>query len=210
MPFLFDAATGRYRDSDTGRLVSEARVRLAVDAAADTASEHLAHLSARLLSGELRLSEWQMEAMRTIRLGHVAAGVVAHGGRAKMTPADWGFIGRRIRDEYGYLRDFANGIEAGAVPLDGRIAARAALYGQGIRPTFEAMRSRDAAGYGYQAERSVMHPAEHCSECVNEAGRGWVELGSIVPIGSRQCLANCHCTIARRPAPARRHLRAVS
>lgn len=212
MPFLFDAAIGRYRDTDSGRLIPESRVRLAVDQVADLASKRLAALSQRVLTGELRLSEWQLEAMRVVKTANVAAGVIARGGKARMTPSDWGYLGRRIRDEYAYLRGMASDVESGAQVLDGRFPARSRLYGQGARVTFEAVRSRDAAGYGYQQERSVLHPAEHCAGCIGEAARGWVDVGTLIPIGSRTCLSNCRCTIARRRTRTSeaRHLRAVS
>lgn len=198
MPYRWDENLGRYRDADTGRLVSEALVRLAVDAVADAASDRLADLTERLVRGELRLAEWQVESMRVIKTSHVAAGVAAHGGKTQMTPAAYGFLGSEIREQYRYLRDFARDLEAGTVPLDGRLVARAGMYGQHARVTYEAVRTKDARQYGYVQERNILHASESCSECRDLSARGWVDVGSLPPVGSRRCLSRCRCTVTRR------------
>jgi len=203
MPFTYDTALGRYRD-DRGRLVSEARIRLAVDQVADAASDLLADLSNRLVRGSISLASWQAEAMRVIKVSHVAAGVAAQGGKAQMMPADYGAIGRQIRDQYSYMRSFANAVADGSVPLDGRLVARAGMYGQHARVLYEGMRARDARSRGYIQERNVLHANESCPECSGLSRAGWVEIGTLPPIGSRQCLSRCRCTIARRRASEQR------
>ena len=198
MPFTYDTRLGRYRD-EAGRLVSEARIRLAVDQVADAASDIMADVTERLRRGELRLAEWQVEMMRTVKQAHVAAGVAAQGGRLQMTPSAFGFLGSEIKEQYRYLRDFANAIEAGTVSLDNRlVVARAAMYGQHTRVTYEAIRARDAQNRGYVMERNVLHAQESCAQCVSLARLSWVDVGSLPPIGSRTCLSRCRCTISRR------------
>lgn len=207
MAILFDRALGRYRDS--GRLISDARVRLAVDALADAASDRLADLTDRLMHGNLTLADWQLQAMATIRTAHVAAGVAAQGGKAQMEPAHYGFLGSEIRAQYAYLRDLANGIAGGTVPLDGRLVARAGMYGQHARISYEAVRARDARSRGYTEERNVLHSQESCRECSGLSSQGYGALGTLPPIGSRSCLSRCRCTIARRRGE-QRSLRLVS
>lgn len=213
MAYRYNPASGRYYDVENGRFVSEGTVRAAVDQVADAASGRLAALTDRLRAGDLKLADWQREAMATIKESHVAAGVVAQGGRAQMTQSAYGFLGHEIRDQYVALRDLANGIAAGDVPLDGRLVARAGMYGQHARVTYEAIRAREGQARGETEERSILHAAQHCDQCRTEAGRGWVTIGTLVPIGQRQCLVNCRCTIERRVAPATRaasYLRAIS
>lgn len=195
--FRWDDRLGRYRGSD-GKIVAESRIRLAVDAIADAASDRMADLSERLRAGDISLADWQREMMRTIKTAHVASGVAAQGGRAQMDQAAYGYLGRAIRDQYAYLRNMADGIASGTVPLDGRLIARAGMYGQHARVVYENVRARDARARGYSQERNVLHAQESCSQCVGLARIGWVEIGTLPPIGSRRCLARCRCTIARR------------
>lgn len=208
--FVFSPSTGRYRDTDSGRLVSERAIRAQIDAIADTASDRLADLTAHLLRGAIPLAEWQREAMAVIKVSHVAAGVVAQGGKLQMTQAHYGFLGRAIRDQYAYLRDLANGIADGSVQLDGRLISRAGMYGQHARVMYEDVRRRDALSRGLDEERSVLHASESCASCRAQAAIGWVPTGTLVPIGSRTCLARCRCTVERRRAPEARALRLVS
>ena len=209
MPYRWDASLGRYRDAASGRLVAEGRVRLAIDAVADAASDRLADLTERLVRGDISLARWQAESMRVIKVSHVASGVAAAGGKAQMGPSEYGFLGSEIRAQYAYLRGFAGQIASGAVPLDGRLIARAGMYGQHARVTYEAVRAKDARRYGYVQERNVLHANESCGQCRHLASLGWVDVGALPPIGSRTCLARCRCTITRRkeiavaqPAPA--------
>lgn len=211
--YVFDARTGRYRGNN-GRFLSEREVRDAVDRLADLASDKLAGLSERLLDGRLSLADWQRESMAVMKEAHVAAATVAHGGAAQMGHEEWGYVGRRLRDEYAYQRDFARQIAAGEQPLTSGVVARSRLYGQNVRATFEAVRARDDTGRGMDEERNVLGGAEHhCSQCPGLSALGWVPAGTLPPIGSRQCGPNDRCTVTRRHARAQesttRLLRAV-
>ncbi len=198
MSFTFDHRIGRYRDSTSGRLVPEAKVRLAVDAVADLASEQMADVTERLLAGEIRLATWQREMMGLIKVSHVSAGVVAQGGAAQMDARAYGYLGSQIKEQYRFLQNFARDLEAGTLPLDRRLVARAGLYGQHARVTYEAVRARDASVQGYDQEMNILHAAESCPQCRGLAARGWVGLGELPPVGQRTCLARCRCTISRR------------
>jgi hypothetical protein len=201
MAYQFDPRVGRYRD-DAGHFVPERTVRDAVDNLADLSSERMAALTQRLQAGSLQLADWQQQAMMEIRNAHVAAAVVAHGGRLQMAPADWLVVAREVKTEYAYLRDFAGQIADGTQPLDGRLVARSGLYGQAARSTFEAVRRRDERNRGTDQERNVLHGGDHCSLCPDLSARGWVPIGSLPLIGSRPCGPNDRCTLAFRVAPA--------
>jgi hypothetical protein len=211
--FRHSPSTGRYHNVSSGRMVSEREVRDAVDRLADLTSQRLADLSERLLRRDLRLADWQAELMAVLKSAHVAAGVVAHGGAASMDAATYGAIGHRLRDEYQHLRDFAQQLADGTQPLDGRVVARAQMYGQGARVAFETIRARDDRERGLDEERNVLHADSSCATCKDQSALGYVPIGILLPIGSRSCLSRCRCTITRRrsgAAESARHLRAVS
>lgn len=197
MAYTWDARSGRYRGSD-GRFLAGKVVRDAVDNLADLSSSRMAALSQRLLDGTLSLADWQAQMMAEAKAAHVAAGIAAHGGRPQMAPADWGTIGNRLRAEYGYLRTFAEQIADGRQPLDGRLVARARQYGQSARATYEAIRLRDDRVRGMTVERNILAGRDHCSQCPELTARGWVPIGSLPRIGSRQCRGNDRCRIERR------------
>lgn len=190
----WDDRQGRYRDT-RGRFVSDSTVRRVVDQVADAASERMAEASIRLLAGETSLGSWMLQMQQAIKLAHGAAAVLAHGGAAQMTPARWGAAGPIVKGEYQYLRAFGDDIASGRQPLNGSLTARARQYGQAGRVTFELTRGRDQQQRGYRFERNVLAPAEHCAVCVGETARGWVPIGSLIPIGRRTCRGNDRCHV---------------
>jgi hypothetical protein len=194
MPLTFNDQAGRFVN-ERGQFVAESTVRRVVNGIADAASERLAQASLRLLDGELSLAAWQAEAMRTIKLSQVATATIAHGGAARMGPAQYGAAGREIRTQYDYLRTFAEQVASGEQPLNGSLTARARQYGQAARVTFEREYRRDQRRRGYQSEQNVLAPAEHCAQCREQTARGWVPVGALVPVGQRTCRSNCRCSL---------------
>lgn len=200
MPYTFDPLRGRYRD-ERGRFVSESSIRAAVDAVVDESSKRAMALTAQLQAGRLSLADWQAAMMASIKQAHVAAGVAAAGGFEQMSPANYGYLGSRIRAQYEFLRNWAAELASGKAPLDGLLpTARAALYGQAARGTFEAARAREQILRGAVEQRNKLGKADHCAGCLEENGRGWVDAGELVPIGERLCKTRCRCTILYRQA----------
>lgn len=191
-PYSWDPAALRYRAKD-GRFVPEARIKASIDDLVGRHTDRLISITADLRSNRITLSEWEQQMMTELRQMHGTSAVIAHGGRNAMSPSDWGWTGSRLRSQYSFLRNWAREIRDGTAPLDGRMTARARLYGGSSRVTFEQMKLRDARNGGMQSERWVLSPADHCSGCPSQARRGWVPLGTLPAIGSQPCKANCRC-----------------
>lgn len=194
MALTFDGRSGRFRN-ERGQFVSERTVRAVIDDLADGASARMAALSQAMLDGNLSLAEWQAGCMRTIKQAHVASATIAHGGAARMTPVEYGRCGQAIKEQYQYLAQFAAQVASGEQPLTPMVVARAKQYGQACRPMFSREYGRDQMRRGYQAERNVLGAAEHCAQCQEQTARGWVPIGSLIPVGARTCRSNCRCSI---------------
>lgn len=195
-PFSFAPLAGRFRDPASGRFVSEARVREAVDAVADLASSRMAALSARWRAGELTTAEWISAQLTEIKAAHIASALAAYGGREQMTPERWGLVGQMIRREYGYARAMADDVLLGRQPMNGRLDARAAMYGQAARTSYENIRRREEAERGQAWEENHLHASESCSQCRAQTALGRVPIGTLVPVGGRTCRARCRCTLS--------------
>lgn len=201
MAYTWNEGAGRFVDG-RGRFVSERAVRSVIDDVADATSARMQAASEALLEGRMSLGAWQAEMQATIKLSHSAAAVIANGGAESMTFSAWGSVGQAVRSEYAYLRQFAEQVASGEQPLNGSLAARARQYGQAGRVTFERTYGRGQQQRGYLSCRNVLHPAEHCAVCRSEAARGWVPIGSLIPIGQRTCRSLDRCTISYRREPA--------
>lgn len=191
----YDPRSLRYRDLVNGQYVASAQVRAAIDSVINAETVKVRGLAESLLAGKLSLADWQVQMAAQLKQLYVAAGIVANGGIASMSQADYGYLGSLIKKQYQYLQNFASEIASGKQPLDGTLAARAALYTEAARALYEDARGRAAQLAGLDLERSVLGIADHCSGCLDAADQGWQPIGTVTPIGERNCLARCHCTM---------------
>lgn len=194
--YTYDPRTRRYRDVTSGQFVTAKAVRGAVDVIIDAETINVRDIAQRLIDGQINLAEWQIQTTALLKTLHVAMGIAANGGLENTSNADLGFIGSLIKKQYEFLRNFAKDIKQGRQALDGTLLARAELYTQSTRATFEDVIARAARNGGSTQERSLLGSADHCSDCVSEAAKGWSPIGSLIPIGQRQCLANCRCSMS--------------
>jgi hypothetical protein len=165
-------------------------------------AQQMRDLTQALLDGHLALSAWEVQAMASIKSSHLLGASLAMGGWNNMTPADFGWVGQRIRSQYAYLRDFANQLANGKQALNGTVLARTEMYAQAARQTHRAAQQRLAQQRGMEQERNQLGAADHCSGCLTETARGWQPIGTLVPCGSRNCLSRCHCSLQYRMVPA--------
>lgn len=182
---------------ETGRFVPATEIRTALDDALTHGNERFAALAEQLRARQISLDQWELEMRGAIKDVHLYSTAAAKGGWAQLAPADYGTIGRRVRDQYAYLERFAADIAAG-YPLDGRFVQRAKLYAQSARVSYEDAVRDEMLALGMVEERNLLHPAEHCDRCIGESVRGWVPIGELLPIGERTCGVNDHCTVEYR------------
>lgn len=191
--YLWNERAAQYSDRKTGRFVSRQAVRDQLDKVIDASSQVMRAISQQLRDGDIGLAEWQLEMMQQIKTTHLAGAAMQRGGWQQMTQADFGRVGQIVRNEYGFLRNFAEQIAIGKQKLDGTLTRRAALYGQQGRPTYLIFWDSTAAQRGFDEERSILQPAEHCTECISEDAKDFQPLGQMIPIGQRICRSSDKC-----------------
>lgn len=198
--YTWSADAGRYRSDETGRFVSSADVREALESVIDASALRMNALTQQLKDGEISLASWQADFMQQIKISHVASSAAANGGWSQMTPSDWGFVGSEIKEQYQFLRNFAEQVASGEQPLDGRLMVRSDLYGDAARGTFEDVRQRGMIANGFEEERRVLEAADgnNCDGCIEQAGQGWQPIGTLDPIGDEECQVRCRCLFEYR------------
>jgi hypothetical protein len=176
--------------------VARADIRVALDYALDRAQQRLLVLGEQLRAGEITLTRWRDLTMARLKEIHLYSASAARGGWDRMSPADYGRVGARLRDQYRFLNRFADQIASGVQPLDGRFVNRVKLYAQSGRPTYHRMDFEVQRDLGMGERLNVLHPAEHCGDCLAMTALGWVALDDTryIPIGDRECVSNDHCT----------------
>jgi hypothetical protein len=187
-------ASGRYRDTTTGRFVAGRTVRRELDAYLDNSESVTKALATALRNREISLADWELQMRRHIKNIHINAIVAERGGYANMRPSDWGRAGQIIREQYGYLKRFSGQIAEGKQRLDGTLDRRAELYTRAGRESF--YRSKHAnLKPGIDMVRSIRHARDSCAECVS-LDRKWFRVGDPaykLP-GQRLCTKNCRCS----------------
>lgn len=153
---------------------------------------------AKALAGSNDPMAWSLAMVGIIKTTALVGAAFAAGGWSR-TDAFSRDIEESVADEISYLALFADEVEEGIVPRDGRFVRRAMMYAAAGWALYNSVLGTRAKIIGHNQERSVLDPgAEHCQECVIEADKDWRPIGSLVPIGGRQCRANCRCFMEYR------------
>lgn len=205
----WNETAGRYIDLSTGRFVPFVDVRDSLELVMDASGVRMSTLTDQLIGEQISLAEWQLGLMEEIKISHTAAAAAASGGWAQMSQSDWGAVGRLIRDQYDFLRNFANEIASGKQRLDGTARVRTDLYAQAARGTFEETRRRyERLKNGMEEEARALGEADHCSSdddprgdlegCLELAALGWQPIGTLPKIGQSVCITRCHCRFIYR------------
>jgi len=74
------------------------------------------------------------EMSELVKSVHIGMAMLGKGGRAQMTPRDWGHVGQELRRQYQYLTKFA--LEAPDLS-PAQVAARAGLYMEAATASYE-------------------------------------------------------------------------
>jgi hypothetical protein len=193
-PFFWNERALRYVGPN-GRFVSRVQVRNAIDSALDNAARRMRQQTQLMRERKISVRRWELDMKREIKNIHLYSAASARGGWAELTQSELGRVGYIVGEQYGYLERFARDLRTGKIPRDGRVLGRADMYAQAGRRTYHVTDERLHLARGYKQERSFTTADESCSSCIAEQGRGFVPIGSLVPIGQRTCLARCKCYI---------------
>lgn len=173
----------------------------------DAIADEMADVTLRASQEAINVVEWEAEMQRLVKVVASGADMLGRDG----TP--YGILGRVrawfrrrqwVREQFGYLRGFANEIRAGTFDPESllpRVVARARMYANSARRLYSETRHRIMRARGFTEKRRVLGVAEHCPDCEEMARRGWVPIDdpSVTPIGvGTRCMSNCKCDLEYR------------
>jgi hypothetical protein len=134
MPWEFSKETRRYRETSSGRFIGGKQMTALRDTFLDRTKAKAAGLATDLAEGTLSQNGWERAMRELVRAVHVDLAVLGRGGRAQMTPADWGRVGQTVRAQYGFLSAFSDQTSALS---EAQVAARSALYVESGSASYE-------------------------------------------------------------------------
>ena len=188
----YNERAGRFQAS-SGRFLPFSVLRQYVDRTLDGHARAIADLTEQLRDRSITLGRWEREMRAELKHIHIYSAMLAKGGRMQLSQSDYGRIGREIRDQYDFLRTFADEIASGKQPVDGRLTARTRLYAQSGRVTFHHVERLEMERRGFDMEENILAAAEHCAGCLAATALGRVPIGTLPPIGSFECHSNDRC-----------------
>lgn len=206
-PFwAWNIKAGRYFDRSTGRFLSQANLEKLQKRHISFLERDIQMVGELLLRGQISLRTWQeatATAMKTLWL-HQA--VLGKGGLKQMSASDYLAVGRQLRTQYSWLRDFAIDINRGysvsekgqQIPLtEARFRQRLKLYARAGRVSFQTGQQEVAKSQGkYFMWRTLGLTDRHCSECVSYRAAGVRPVGGLpLPGQACSCRANCLCKV---------------
>jgi hypothetical protein len=179
----------------SGRFVKNTDIRSAVDKVITGSQQSVKTLAGQLQKGEINLATWQLGTGKELKTLHVATALAALGGAKMASQADYGYMGKLIKEQYKFLNGFARDIATGQQKLDGTFLNRVKLYTEASRGTFHSVQTREMKLAGVKEAKRVLGPADHCTGCREQAAIGFQPIDEVAPIGSQECRTNCHCEI---------------
>lgn len=193
--FLYDRKVGQYRNKVSGRFI-------AVEAVQRLRRAHIAKLentvddyTAQLLNNKLSLNDWETSVAATLKTATVQAYILGKGGEKRMSQPDYGRLGAHLKSEYRYLRGFSQAIADGSLS-PAQINARTQLYLNNLWTVYENAQVFAHEDDGFRFYALILGAAEHCPGCIEDSRKGAVKIGSLAPIGTRDCKVNCKCRFA--------------
>jgi hypothetical protein len=124
--FTFDRNAQRYRRSD-GRFLSKKDMLGLLKQLNDKGSEAVQSKTADLIGKKIELSAWLNSIASNLKQSHIQQYLLGRGGEAMLTDDDYDRITDRIKNEFKYLKQFAEAIKDGKLG-DAQIQARVQLY----------------------------------------------------------------------------------
>ncbi len=201
--FFWDKKTSRYRDADSKKFVKRSVVLKKIEIQNRRSKTYLEKQAKRLVSREISLSQFQAIAIEEVKRSHIRMALLASGGKDGMSKAGYGATGNRLKEEYGFLRNFINAIALGEL-TEKRIIYRAGLYANSSTAAFykseQISRIENKGSKILLAKRSLAGGVAHCVDCPALSTNGqWLPAEQVV-VPTRRCVcrSECKCTISYR------------
>lgn len=195
----YDTTTARYRNSLTGRFLSQADALALTQRSIAAASRELEAQVVALAQGLVTLADWQRQLALLLKQLHLGQFILGRGGIKHTTPADFLEVARILKGEYRYLDGFGQDLAAGRLSV-AQAQARTKLYLAKSRLSFWAGQQQAQSQGPMPTEmRRLLAPVIHCAECESYARAGWVPIGTLpMPTVDCSCRSNCRCSVEYR------------
>lgn len=185
----------RWYATNTGRFVSEQAVTDEMRRHQAATYDTLDRVTRQLYAGSITMEQWQTAVAHELKDAHLAQALYAIGGKNNATQANYGRVGHTLRDQYGYLNDFAHDIASGNIS-EAEALRRIRMYGNNTQSSYwREYKLLSVLIYWYLGTTE-----KHCDDCPALAGGSPYkpqDLNQVPGDGNTKCLSNCDCGLSR-------------
>lgn len=159
---------------------------------------YLRGVARELVLRETNVDEFAAKARAAIEAAIWDAALLLLGPLLYSLPAILNTVLELIRRQIAFFDNLLAQVLSGQQAMDGTLLRRLMMYAGGGWAAMGEVARQLAYADGFREERNILGIAEHCGGCVGETARGWVPIGTLIPVGERDCLSNCLCTMEFR------------
>jgi hypothetical protein len=193
LEFEFDRTTQRYRYKDSGKFLSKEAMQSLTKKAVGQVEKDLTVINQLLIDRKITVAAWEEQTRNGLRRLHTYQYFLGIGGEGNFTPSDRGVLNNKLKQEWGYLRKFAEKINNGEFS-EAQFLNNANLYVSNTNTTYQLAAYKSHSRAGYRWERRIRTKTESCTECLYYELLGWRTIGNLPHPGQDcSCRANCGC-----------------
>ncbi len=161
--FKWEKQTRRYRNKATGRFISKEAVYTLTQKRIELAKTDLNTLGQLLLDNKITLHAWQQQTAEALKILHTQQYLLSVGGQKAIQKTDYLEIGRELKNQYGYLRNFAVDLSQG-VMTEAQFKSRLSMYVDAAKVSYFQGEKVAAGRGGARFGKRILGAAEHCPE----------------------------------------------
>lgn len=192
--FTFDPIKQKYY-SPSGAEIPQKQIQGLIIKRINEITQDIERISQSLIEGNIDLGEWQRSIAEKLKQLHAQQYLLGVGGTANIEFDDYLVLGRRLKEQYKYLRGFAIALKRGNMSL-AQFLYRARLYPQAAKGTYYTAQRESASRNGKTHGFRKLGDAEHCPSCIRYANLGIVPIDELVmPTEKCECKVNCRCSV---------------
>ncbi len=193
LEFIFDKISQRYRYKDSGKFVGKKAVENLTVKAIVQVENDLRTITDLLIEGKIEVKAWESASQAALKNLHTWNYLLGAGGEKQMTQSDYGALGQKLKQEYGYLRELAQELIRGELS-EAQLRARMAQYASSGGTTHELARAKNHKKAGYLWEKRLRTKINSCESCYTYAEMGWQPIATLPEAGQKcECRSNCGC-----------------
>ena len=193
--FKWEPQTRRYRNKETGRFISKEAVYTLTTSRIELAKSDLGTLGQLLLDEKINLKSWQQQTAETLKILHTQQYLLGVGGQKSIQKSDYLEIWRELKNQYGYLRNFAVDLTQGKM-TPAQFKARLEMYADAAKVSYFKGEKSAAVRAGFTHSKRILGIAEHCVDCPQISALGIVKIEDVIyPTQRCICRIRCKCRL---------------